>query len=44
VFSDGLVWLSSRPTPGRLLTVAVLAGIIVALSAWIRSLVWKTRA
>ena len=24
VFSDGLVWLSSRPTPGRLLVVAVL--------------------
>ena len=44
VFGDGLLWLTSRPTAGRLLVVAVLAGAIVALSGWIRRLVWRARA
>lgn len=41
VFGHGLVGLTERPTAGGLLLAGVVAGLIVALSGWIRRLIWR---
>ena len=41
VFGHGLVDLTHRPTAGGLLLAGGVAGLAVALSAWIRRLIWR---
>jgi len=41
VFGHGLLRLVERPTAGGLLLAGGVAGLIIALSGWIRRLIWR---